>query len=456
MAEVQSIYTNMKVSLVEETIEGTPVAETASSAVLLSNEGAEIDLTKESNENPFMTGSLSKSAPVPSMWTDSMGMTINTNLRGKGTLTYPDYHLLNKSIFGLEEINIDGVVDAGSTTTNIILKSGGTDLITGQLVYFPETSEISRVIDVSTPGEFDIDPPLNATPSEDDDIKAGINWMLASTGHPSMTGYTYYDGPKRVRQTGLKTTNAEFTFEVGAYVVANFTCTALDALQDYTAQSVTPTYDDETKPLTCLGVSMTTGYQCEATGTPTTTETILLTPDNEVAVGDKIAIDVGSGVWETVSISAVSGDAGSNITLTHAAVSAAASDGDTVKIYRNQCAGTGTSISLTIEATSEFELCMIPSGGKKGQKQVERMVTLTKDPYFDSWQEFYLRDNVISSTWMILLGDTENNIMAVFIPNKVNTEVSLTSDMLMKVDTTAGAYKDPVLGNDHEIVMAVF
>jgi len=54
-------------------------------------------------------------------------------------------------------------------------------------------------------------------------------------------------------------------------------------------------------------------------------------------------------------------------------------------------------------------------------------------------------------------GDYEgDSVFCFYVPNKINTEVSLTSDLLMKLDVTSQASVDAVLGNDHEIVAASF
>ena len=67
-----------------------------------------------------------------------------------------------------------------------------------------------------------------------------------------------------------------------------------------------------------------------------------------------------------------------------------------------------------------------------------------------------MRDNVVSAELMIQVGSTAANIVNVYIPNLVISEASLTTDPLMKVDTTAMAVRDTVLGNDHELVIAAF
>lgn len=462
MAEVQGIFRNMKLSAILEDVEGTPKAETAASAVLLGADGAEFDLTKDMNDNPFMTGSLSQVAAKPSMWSDSMGVSTNTLLRGKGTLTQPDNSVFLTSLFGTQTSTADGVIDALSTTDVIQIKSGAAALVLGQLVYFPEQQFISRVVALAA-GQFSIWPPLPDTPDEDDVIDSGFNWMLSSSAHPAFTCYGYFDGGKRIRLSGCKTNNGEFTFEVGAYAKCAFTSPALDALLDYTAQTVTPEYDTTTEPLTCLGIDMSTRYAGIAKGVPTTTQTILTAPSYDVAVGDSISIDVGAGVWETVAVTVVSGNAGADTTLTHAAVTVAASAEDVVYITRSACAQVGDTLTITIDTPSEFKRCMVPSSGKTAQYKTERMVTIAATPYFQSWQEFYLRDNVVSSGFMVTLGSRDSvgdlvsdSIMCFYVPNKINTEVSLTTDMLMKIDVTSQASVDAVLGNDHEIVCASF
>jgi len=462
MAEKLVVLQNTKMSIEEETVEGTAVVETANGALLLHSDGAEFNLERDLVENAFMTGSLSKTAPAAGMWSDDLGPTIPTLIRGVGTLgTHgPDWHLLMKSLMGTELRAEAGVVDAGSTALIIQVKSGCASpaIIPGMLLYFPTQGEIRRIATYSAPA-ITLDIPLSSIPAEDDLIKTGVNWMLSSSDFPSFTAYTYFDGPKRLRYAGCKCTNWEATFEVGQNVPMTFASKALSALYDNTAQAITPNYDTTTKPLMCLGIdglNMFTRYEGTASGTPSATETILATPAFDVGVGDEIQIEVSAGVWETKSISVVSGDAGSNITLTHAAVSIAASADDTVYILRGACAAVGDTLTVTVEMESEFENCMAANYGKKSQAITGRTVTLAKTPYFKSWQEFLMRDNVIGSGFMITLGDELLNIMAIYVSNQINTEVSLSTDALMKNDTTSRGVIDATLGNDHEIVIATF
>ncbi|MBD3252056.1 hypothetical protein GF380_06465 [Candidatus Uhrbacteria bacterium] len=460
MSLIRTRLQTMKFAVAEETTENTAATELATSAILPREDGVEFNLDRDSDDTTFMTGSLSDSAPVPTMWSDDIGPSLVPVLaRGKGTLTKPEYSVLMKSIFGTENSNTDGTIDTGSDTVTIVMKTGG-DPTAGQLVYFPDADSgagfVSRVVSVTTGTSFDIWPALPDTPSEDDEFLCGTNWQLASSDHPSFTAWGYFDGPKRIRYTGCKTISWEATFEVSASVPMDFVCRALSPLYDYTAQGVTPTVDRTTTPLRCLGIDIYSLLSATATGTPTTTETILSAPDFDVAVGDKILIDVGSDVWETVAISAVSGDAQSNITLTHAAVSVAASADDTVYVQSLQCAQQGDSVTVTLEVETDFQRCMGSTYGKVAQEQVSRTVTIAKTPYFKSWQDFYMRDSVKASALMIVLGDTENNIFAVYVPNSVNTEVSMTNDLLMKLDVTSRGVVDSVLGNDHEIVAAAF
>ena len=71
-----------------------------------------------------------------------------------------------------------------------------------------------------------------------------------------------------------------------------------------------------------------------------------------------------------------------------------------------------------------------------------------------------MRDNATGMSLMAILGDIsgddQNNIGAIYISKKVNTEVSLTNDTIMKQSVTSQAAKDATLGNDYEMVMAAF
>jgi len=439
----------------EEATEGTAIAERAQDSILLAFEGAEFVLSRDMIDSPFMTGSLTKSVPRAGMWGDDLGCTIPILMRGKGTLTQPEWSVPMKSIMGTQTASSDGVVDAASTTTLVKVKSGCGDLVDGQLIYFPATGEVRRVVSEAT-AIITLDIPLAAAPAEDAVINAGISWMLSSSTHPSFTSYAYFDGPKRLMLAGTKAVSCEMTFEVGATVPIMFACQALTPTYDTTAQAVTPTLDTTTPPLTCLGVDMWARFAGTAKGTPSQTETILDAPDFGVAVGDKISIEVTAGVWETVAISVVSGDAGGDITLTHASVSVAASATDTVYITRGACANIGDTLTITIEMETEVLKCMAASAGKIGQVATGRAVSIAKSPFFASWQEFLMRDEVVGYSILITLGDTLGNIVAIYIPKMVNAEVALTTDPLMRTSVTSHAVVDATMGNDHEIVIAEF
>lgn len=458
MAEKQAIFSNTRFSVVAEVIEGTPVVEPAGAGVALSMEGAEFDISRETLESPYMTEGLDKTPPTPSMNSDDLGLpTLPVYVRS-GTGVKPDFSIMMESLIGKEEIPTDGTVDTASTTTVIQIASGASDFVEGQQVYFPDQAFMSRVIETDVAGELGIWPPLPATPTPADVIKAGVHWMLDSEAYPFFTGYAYFDGPKRLRYTSCKATSGEFTFEVGQYVPINFTVAALDYLPDYTAQAVDPGTDFETKPMTCLDVALSATYAGIASGTPTTAETIITAPAFEVAIGDKLLADVGSGVWETVNISAVSGNAGTgqSITITHDALSAAVSAEDIVYIRRLKCAGVGDTLTISIENGVEPRNCMAASRGKVGRVKTARTVNISKTPYFMSWQEVYLRDGIVSAELVATLKDIDDNVFSFFIPNMVNTEVNLNSDTQMKLDVTAGAFLDPVLGQDHSIVISQF
>jgi len=455
MSETLVIPRNSTFAAVEEVTEGVAVADTATAAVLVTQDGAQLNLDRALIEKYFMSGSLTMNAPQIGMWGD-IGMTFPTMARGKGTLTKPDFSMFMKSIFGVEEINTDGVVDAGSTCENIVIKSGAGDIIVGQMVYFPDTPFLTRVITSTAGASFTVSPPLPSVPSENDEIIAGINWMLSSSDHPTFTTYAYFDGPLRCQMPGNKVTSWTATFTVGDTVDMEFVTRAVRVpVLDNTAQGVTPTVDRSTAPLTCLGVDLEAYFKGTATGTPTTTETVLLAPTFEVSTDDSILIEVSAGVWETLAISNVSGNAGSNITLTHEAASIAASATDPIKIKRVECANVGDSLSIAMTCEIATENCMAASSGKKSQKQSSRLIEISDTPYFKSWQSFLMRDALTGSGIKILLGDTTDEMFFVYIPKRVNTAVSIENDELGKLSVTSRAVGDDELGDNYEIVAGV-
>jgi hypothetical protein len=462
MGAERIVLRSQRISVEEETTEGTPVAETANGAIMTSEDGAEFVLDRDMLEGEMMSGSFTKDAPEPGMWSDDLGFTLPTKMRGIGTLSThgPDWQMLMKSIMGTELRAEEGVVDAGSTALVVQVKSGCASpaIIAGQLLYFPTQDEVRRIQSYAAPA-ITLDIPLSSIPAEDDLIKTGVNWMLnSSASHPIFTAYAYFDDNQghRLRYTSCKTTECELAFEVGGHCDMNFKSVSIAPLYDTTAQAITPNYDQTTEELTCLGVEGFLRVAGTATGVPTTIETILLAPNYDVRVGDSIQIEVSAGVWETKAISDVSGDAGSNITLTHAAVSIAASAADTVYIMRGACADIGEELSIKIEAPVAFEKCMFAASGKTGIANIGRTVSIDSEPYFKGWEQFLMRDNSTGQAMMVSMGDDLLNIVAVYIPKKVNAEVSLTNDDIMKNTVSSRGVNDGVLGDDHELVIAAF
>ncbi len=546
MAESLTIMKNTFASIDIETTEGTLTTETNGGAVLLREDGLEVNIGRELLEEGFMTGSLTKTAPIPGMYSDDLGWTYPTFLRGKGTLTKPDYHNAMYAIMGNEAANTDNTVNASPAPTTAIVTTGvATDLDEGQLIRVAVGSgyEVTQIVDI-TGDQLTVWPPLSAAPSTGAAIVAGCNWTLSSTAWPTFSSFLHFSGNKRLTFAGCRPTSLSLPFEVGQRVAADFSIVGLTPTYTIAAPTTTPTLDTTTIPLICMGMTLRAIYSATTTGTPTTTQTILSATSFGAAIGDQIMIDAGSlgspvtctftngtelvnkvahglsngdrvkfsnsggalptglsnaiiyfvvnkndddfqvsltsggaavtfdddgsgtnsylvwtkgtGNWETLAISNVSGDAGGNITLTHATATNRADSGDTVYLVRLKCAGIGDTLTITVEMEQELLKCMQSSAGKAGSMFTGRMVNIEASPYFNSWQEFLMRDNIVSTELMIQLGFTAGNIVALYMPSVVNKEIGLSTDPLMRVSKSAAAVKGTRLGNDFELVIAAF
>ena len=453
MGEQFTPFENTKVSIRKEATEGTLIAEEAASAVLVRKEGFEPRIPRDVLEGGYMTGSFSKTAPEPGMYGDDLGFTLPVFARGKGTLTYPDWHVAMESLMGIEVAATAGTIKAATTPTTTSFEATDVpDAVKGQLIRV--NNQITRITDI-TGSVITVWPPFSTAPDAGDAYATGHNWMLSSTSWPTFSAYVYFNSLQRLAFAGCRATSLTMTFEPGQRVPMDFNVVALSPTMDYTAQAVTPVYDTATVAPRCLGMTIKTTYAGVAKGVPTTTETVLNAPNFAVGIGDKIMLNTATG-WETNAITNVVGNAGTDITLTHAAFSETAAADETVYIVREKCADLGDSVTITVEIDIEFIKCMANSSGKYASLPTGRSVTVERTPYFTSWKEFYMRDNVVSAELMIQVGSTEANIINVYILNLVISEASLTTDPLMKVDTTAMAVRDTVLGNDHELVIAAF
>lgn len=462
MAVERIVLRSQRVSIEEETIEGTPVPETANGALTTSEAGAAFNLGRDVLEGGMMSGSFSGDAPEAGMWEDGLGVTIPTKMRGIGTLTTngPDWQMLAKSAFGIEYRAQAGTVAAASKALTPKVKTGCASpiIVKGQLLYFPSQGEVRGIQAYSAP-DITLEVPLSTIPTEDQVISTGVNWMLTSSpSHPIFTTYGYFGATwaKRIRLTSCKVNRMSLNMTVGGHCDMEFVVQALEALYDNTAQAVTPVYDFTTSELTCLSVDGFMRVAGIAKGSPTATETILNAPKYDVRKGDQIQIQVSAGVWETKTVTNVSGDAGGDITVTHGTVSTPASATDTVYILRSACADVGESLSLVMECPLEAEKCMFTSYGKKGLVNVGRTITIESEPYFQSWEQFLMRDNAVGMNMMAVLGDTSNNIVAINVRKKVNAAVTLNNNNIMTTTVSSRGVKDAVLGDEYEMVMAAF
>lgn len=464
MAVRRVVKRSQRISIEKETTEGTPVAETANGAVLIAGEGAQIILDRDWLQANMMSGSFTSDAGEPGMWADNIGAVIPTKLRGIGTLgAYgPDWKMLAESAFGSELAATSGTIDTGATAINIPVKTGGTNVQAGMLLYFPTQHEIRRVSSWATPN-IGLDVPLSTIPSADDEFKCGRQWLpTSSPDHPFFTLYSYFAEAQamRVRFTSCKTSQLKLKATNGGYCDMEFTVVGRSPIYDHTAQAVTPNYDNTTPQLTCLGVEGWQRMSGIITGTPTTTETVLLAPNFDPRPGDYIQVDTGSAVWQTKLISAVSGDAPGNITITHAALSGAGTATETAYILRQGCADFGASLELTMDTPVSAEECMHEGDGKAGLASMGRTITISRTPYFKSWEQFLMRDNAVGQSILAifgnLAGDDQTNIVALWIGKAVNTAVSINNEDLMTQSVTSMVCKDAVLGDDFEIVLAAF
>jgi len=445
---------NTEISIVEEVTENTPVNEIALGALIFTADGIEVNIDRELIPSNEITASLTKTSPQPGMYSEDLGFSVTMNIKGKGTKSAPEWAMFMKSIMGQQNANTDNTVAAApGPTTDLFTTTVGQDFTLGQLILVND--EVIRIDGIATDA-LTVFPPLSATPVSTDPISAGISWMLSSTSHPSFTSYIYFEDLLRLRLAGCKVTNCEMNFEVGQNATMAFTVKALTPTYDRTAQAVTPTYDSTTQPLMCLGITSKTIFSGVITGSPTTTETILVAPNFQVTTSDSIIVDVGSGVYETKAISAVTGTEGTNQTLTHATLSGAGTATETCYIVHNQCGYVKDTLTITIEMADVAKKCMVSSSGFSGRDFTERTVNISRSPFFTDWSEFLMRDNVIGSALQVVLGDTANNIFAVNVAKQIIGESSLVTDELMSVDSSLQAVKDAVLGNDHEIAIATF
>ena len=300
---------------------------------------------------------------------------------------------------------------------------------------------------------------MSDAPAEAAPIYAGTNFMLLDSDWPTFSGLVQFDAgttTKLIKYTGCRCTQMTATFEPGQRVPLDFTFLSISPEYDNdTTVDFAGSLDTTTRFLTCLGVDVSATFAGVAKGTPTVTETILSAPSFGVAIGDEILLETATE-WETATITVVSGNAGEDITLTHTAVTAAVDAADVVYVRRKKCAAIGDSLTITVEMETELINCMAETYGKSGIEFNGRMVTIEKNPWFQDWQEFLLRDNAVGSELTVYMGTETGKIMTWYLPNIQNTEVSINNDAIRRNEVTAIANKDTRIGNKNEIIIANF
>jgi hypothetical protein len=446
----------------EETTAGTLITNTATDAIRITDDDLELNLDRNLIAPGYITGSLGATAPQAGMWSDDLGGQVGFFARGGASTPRPDSHVLLKCLFGAEEAQAaDLVGTAGTLTTDEFTVDTVANFGAGEMVRVQTDTavfSVAKILSIAS-NELTVWPPLLETPADGDAIQAAYSYVLKDSGHPTMSMFAYMEGTKRLAYAGCRPRSLNMTFEVGERIPMIFTFSGLTPYRDYTADPVSsPTYQTTPSPLITLGIAGSFTYAGTAQGVPTTTATIINEPSFEVAIGDYISIDVGAGIWETVLISNVTGTgAGSDLTLTHAAVSVAASADDTVYVKRvAECATIGSSLDLTLEYEWFPINCITATYGKAASTYGNRTITLNKNAYFRSWEEFMKRDNVVGGELMVIAGDTANNIMVLYMPNVINTEPSLAMDNLVMNPTAMQAILGNTTGNTEELTLAYF
>jgi len=459
MSEQLTVLRNTDLYAIEESTAYTLEDHTGASAIKIVDDTLDLNLNRSLLDSMYMTSNLGQDAPQAGMWADDLGGSLGFFLRGGASTPQPDQHVFLKCLFGTEDIQAADTVATGTLTTDQFSVTTAASHNAGNLIRVQTDTavfSVAKVLSVASP-LLNVWPPLLEDPANTDPIQAAYNYVLADTGHPTFSMYAFFEGSKRLAYAGCRPSSLNMTFEVGERIPMNWTFAGLTPYYDYTADGETPVYQTSPKPLITLGVDVAFTYADIVTGSPSTTETVLTAPNHETAVGDYLCVDVGSGVYEWQAITGVSGNAGANQTLDHAAFSSAATATETAYVKRVEgCAQTGAMLDLTVEHEVLPVNCITASYGKVASKYGKRTVTLNKNAYFRSWEEYYKRDNVVGAELMVIAGSTANNTFAMYSPNIINVEPSLSFDELMLNPTAMQAVRGTTTGNEAEIVFTYF
>lgn len=296
-------------------------------------------------------------------------------------------------------------------------------------------------------------PPVSAAPATAANFYPGVSYLLSSTysDYKSGSAFFYFPNGEKLVLSGLRG-NPVFTLGIREPMLIDFEFTGIKAPATSKAD-VGYTWappDFAVIPEVCLAVEMRAYIPALIKTGSSTTSVLLKNLDGSASAFeatntvDKLIVDVGSGVYETKTITTWNYDTQTAIVPTLGGAPAADAN---AYIQRTICVPK----TLTIDPGHVFTLieCMSATDGWVSQHITDRKPKITWDEYFKSFIGYRLLQQAAFVEFWAVLGDTRGNKIALCIPNvfRQEYELDLGGEFGM-VKMTAGAYANDATGNN--------
>jgi len=209
-----------KLAIVEETVEGTPIAPSGGSEFINLQPDWEFAPEFASISNEEISGSIGVSKPILGL--ESPTVSGSHYLRANSEGVAPSYNLILKSLMGIETVNsTERTTDAGSTVSQVELAAGGTDFSRGFAVLLKDAANGYSVRNISSVATNSLLLAQNLADAPASGVTCGknINYTPNDTGIPLSLWHYSADGGAVQMVSGAKV--SEGTIDIVAAELIN-------------------------------------------------------------------------------------------------------------------------------------------------------------------------------------------------------------------------------------------
>ncbi len=250
MSEV--VKKNQAWAVEEEATAGVFVAPTAAAKFVQTlAEGSEMSRSKETIERNIYTSSIGQVAPRTGMFSVSGSMPVEA--RASSELgAAPEYDLLLKSALGARrQTVVENITGVGNTASVLKLVDADNHYQKGDILLIKEAGKyhVSPVKSVSDT-ELELEIPALSAFSDNVAIAKHTTYVVADSGHASLSISRYLEGQVLQKGVGCKVTSMSLeSFATGQLPSFNFGFEGLNFDQVIQANPLTPEYDSQVPPI---------------------------------------------------------------------------------------------------------------------------------------------------------------------------------------------------------------